>query len=267
MGFGALAVKSGGGSEPKFMKLSKRSKKTVIHCYIVMVLAFGMVLAGCTDRESEFLAEIRETETPVPDENPESGTEASGNSEKKDSQSGETGDSGGKRSGRSEADSSDREEAQEKPAEIYVDVCGAVGKPGVFRLKEGSRVFQAIEAAGGYLPEAAQGYINRAEILRDGQRIYVPTKEEADNNGLPGLLQGEGAVTTGNTSPGDGRVNINLAGEEELTTLTGIGAARAKAIIAYREANGPFAAIEDIMKVEGIKDGTFAKIKDEIIVG
>ena len=82
MGFGALAVKSGGGSEPKFMKLSKRSKKTVIHCYIVMVLAFGMVLAGCTDRESEFLAEIRETETPVPDENPESGTEASGNSER-----------------------------------------------------------------------------------------------------------------------------------------------------------------------------------------
>ena len=74
-------------------------------------------------------------------------------------------------------------------------------------------------------------------------------------------------MKTGNTSSGDGRVNINLAGEEELTTLTGIGATRAKAIIAYREANGPFSAVEDIMKVEGIKAGTFAKIKDEIIVG
>lgn len=234
MGFGALATKSGGGSGPKFMKLLKRSKKTVIYCYIVIVLIFGMVWTGCTGREAEFIAEIRETEVSESDESENLQPEA---------------------------------EEQEKPAEIYVDVSGAVAKPGVFCLEEGSRVFQAIEAAGGYLPEAAGECINRAEILGDGQQIYVPTKEEADNNGNPGHQQGEGAVKTGNTSSGDGRVNINLAGEEELTTLTGIGATRAKAIIAYREANGPFSAVEDIMKVEGIKAGTFAKIKDEIIVG
>lgn len=65
----------------------------------------------------------------------------------------------------------------------------------------------------------------------------------------------------------DNRININTADEAQLTTLTGIGATRAQAIIAYREENGPFAAIEDIMNVQGIKEGTFAKIKDEIVVG
>lgn len=249
------------------MKLSRISKKTVIHCYIVIALTLGMFLTGCTGRESEFIAEIRETEASGEDEfeNPE--PQAAEISEKKGSESGDEGDSESKKSGESKTDFSNSEETQEKPAKIYVDVCGAVAKPGVFCLEEGSRVFQAIEAAGGYLPEAAQRYINRAEILGDGQQIYVPTKEEAENNGVPGLWQGEEAVTTGNTSPGDSRVNINSAGEEELTTLTGIGATRAKAIISYREANGPFSAIEDIMKVEGIKEGTFAKIKDEIIVG
>ena len=65
----------------------------------------------------------------------------------------------------------------------------------------------------------------------------------------------------------DNRININIADEAQLTTLTGIGATRTQAIIAYREENGPFAAIEDIMNVQGIKEGTFAKIKDEIVVG
>ena len=163
---------------------------------------------------------------------------------------------------------------------IYVDVCGAVANPGVFQLAAGSRVFQAIEAAGGYLPEAALTCVNRAGVLTDGQQLYILTQEEMERQGLdPAEMakasdgQMNGSAGTGqNTGVAtqvqqDNRININTADEAQLTTLTGIGATRAQAIIAYREENGPFAAIEDIMNVQGIKEGTFAKIKDEIVVG
>ena len=156
-----------------------------------------------------------------------------------------------------------------EPEMIFVDVCGAVMNPGVYELDGSSRVFQAIEAAGGFLPEAAQTCVNQAGILADGQQLYILTQEEMEQQDLkPGET-----VTAQNNPSGtdlnrqDSRVNINTADESQLTTLTGIGATRAKAIIAYREENGPFAAIEDIMNVQGIKEGTFAKIKDEIVVG
>ena len=163
---------------------------------------------------------------------------------------------------------------------IYVDVCGAVANPGVFQLAAGSRVFQAIEAAGGYLPEAALTCVNRAGVLTDGQQLYILTQEEMERQGLdPAEMAGasdgqmNGSAGTGQNTgiaaqaQQDNRININTADETQLTTLTGIGATRAQAIIAYREENGPFAAIEDIMNVQGIKEGTFAKIKDEIVVG
>ena len=163
---------------------------------------------------------------------------------------------------------------------IYVDVCGAVANPGVFQLAAGSRVFQAIEAAGGYLPEAVQNCVNRAGVLTDGQQLYILTQEEMEQQGLdPAEMAGasdgqmNGSAGTGQNTgiadqaQQDNRININTADETQLTTLTGIGATRAQAIIAYRQENGPFAAIEDIMNVQGIKEGTFAKIKDEIVVG
>ena len=172
---------------------------------------------------------------------------------------------------------SDKEMQQ---AMIYVDVCGAVANPGVFQLAAGSRVFQAIEAAGGYLPEAALTCVNRAGVLTDGQQLYILTQEEMERQGLdPAEMAGasdgqmNGSAGTGQNTgmtaqvQQDNRININTADEAQLTTLTGIGATRAQAIIAYREENGPFAAIEDIMNVQGIKEGTFAKIKDEIVVG
>lgn len=165
-------------------------------------------------------------------------------------------------------------------AMIYVDVCGAVANPGVFQLAAGSRVFQAIEAAGGYLPEAALTCVNRAGVLTDGQQLYILTQEEMERQGLDPVEMAKASDGQMNGSAGtgqntgmtaqvqqDNRININTADEAQLTTLTGIGATRAQAIIAYREENGPFAAIEDIMNVQGIKEGTFAKIKDEIVVG
>lgn len=146
----------------------------------------------------------------------------------------------------------------------------------MFQFEEGSRVFQAIEAAGGFLPEAAQTCVNRAGILTDGEQLYILTREEQTQMNLKpgqsadgtGQIQetAEGTVT-GEGLEQNGKVNINTADESGLTTLSGIGDTRAKAIIAYREENGPFATIEDIMNVSGIKEGTFEKIKDDIVVG
>lgn len=168
----------------------------------------------------------------------------------------------------SAAKSQDSSERELSP-KIYVDVCGAVVSPGVYELDADSRVFQAIEAAGGFLPEAAGDYVNRAESMRDGQKIYVPTKEEAEKkaSGNPGAVPGEGLPgSLSESGTQDAKVNLNTADENQLTTLTGIGATRAKAIIAYRTEHGPFAAAEEIMNVEGIKEGTFSKIKDKIVV-
>lgn len=135
---------------------------------------------------------------------------------------------------------------------LFVDVRGAVENPGVYELSPGSRVFSAIEAAGGLLPEAEERFVNQAALLSDGQQIYIPVKGE------------EVPVTA--SPEDDGRVNINTADVGELTTLPGIGESRASDIIAYRESCGGFSAIEDIMQVSGIKDALFQKIKDKIKV-
>ncbi len=157
------------------------------------------------------------------------------------------------------------------PAEIYVDVCGAVAEPGVYRLDADSRVFHAIKAAGGFLPEAAGEYINQAEKVEDGQQIYIPTREEVKNrpsyqNPLEKSLSDEEAKKQGSEAGTSGKVNLNTADEDALTTLTGIGASKAQAILAYREEHGGFSAIEEILNVPGIKEGTFVKIKDNIAV-
>lgn len=160
---------------------------------------------------------------------------------------------------------------QPEKAEIYVDVCGAVASPGVICLSQGSRVFQAIEAAGGFLPEAARKYVNCAQSLTDGEKIYIPTEEEAGEWELPQEIFGQKTEDqiSRELSSGESRenkVDLNTADENQLCTLSGIGLSKAKAIIAYREQNGPFGAVEELMNVEGIKEGTFSKIKDQIVV-
>ncbi len=145
----------------------------------------------------------------------------------------------------------------EVPDEIYVYVCGAVEKPGVYKLDTGSRVFEAVEKAGGLNREAAEDAVNQALALADGDEIRIPTKEEAE--------KAENVRPAGtDTEAEDGRVNINTASASELTGISGIGKTRAEAIISYRENNGAFAGIEDIKKVPGIKDGLFNKIKEKI---
>lgn len=158
-----------------------------------------------------------------------------------------------------------------KPEEIYVDVCGAVARPGVYRLKAGSRVFQAVELAGGLLPEAAGAYVNQAVALTDGQQIYIPTRTEAADLPKPGSGSGKAgekeASARGNAGTvEEGKINLNTADLTALMTLTGIGESKAKAILAYREEHGRFSSIEEICNVQGIKEGTFGRIRDQISI-
>jgi len=143
---------------------------------------------------------------------------------------------------------------------IVVYVCGEVNAPGVYELPDGSRLYQAVEAAGGMNDTAAGTYLNQAETLTDGQSIYVPSAEEAAEwqNGAGGMPGAGNADST--------KVNINTAAADELMTLSGIGEAKARSIIEYRETNGRFQQIEDIKNIPGIKDGVFEKIRDQITV-
>lgn len=171
-------------------------------------------------------------------------------------------------------------EVTKEPEVIYVDVSGAVVSPGVYRLEAGSRVFQAIEAAGGCTSEASAVWLNQAAGLSDGQKVYVPTAQEAEaagestadgagfwgEAGIQPSVTDQDPGTAGEISSGDGKVNINTADKEQLTTLPGVGSSKAEAILAYRQEQGGFSSIDEIMNVEGIKEGVFAKIKDKISV-
>lgn len=152
-------------------------------------------------------------------------------------------------------------EAGDSPEEtsvIWVYVCGAVHAPGVYELEAHSRVYEAIEAAGGMTETAAFSYLNQAEQLSDGQKIYVPSEEE--------VSQGQSNEAKEQSAGDDGRVDINTATKEELMSLNGIGEVRAEAIIHYREKQGGFSSIEELKEVEGIKEGVFNKLKDRIKV-
>ena len=110
--------------------------------------------------------------------------------------------------------------------------------------------------------------MNQARKVVDGERIYVPTKEELADGTFEDIAAADGVVEEpgGSDNGVQGKININTAGLEELKTLSGIGDAKAQSIIRYREENGAFQNIEDVMEVEGIKEGVFNKIKDEITV-
>lgn len=151
------------------------------------------------------------------------------------------------------------------PETLYVHVCGAVNAPGVYELKTDARIYEALEAAGGMTEDAAADWINQAEALSDGERIYVPTQEEAEESAQS--VSGRWADPNGNAGGSvSDKININTAAKEELMTLSGIGASKAESILKYRQEHGNFQNIEDLKKIERIKDGVFNKIKDDITV-
>lgn len=141
---------------------------------------------------------------------------------------------------------------------VPVYVCGAVVKPGVYYVETDSLKVDALDMAGGLLEDGALDYVNLAEAITEGEKIYFPYKDEV--TGGMDLMQGE------SDQESNGKVNINMATKEELMTLPGIGESKAEAIIRYREDNGPFRDIQDITNISGIKEGVYNNIKEHIIV-
>lgn len=155
----------------------------------------------------------------------------------------------------------------EEPKTIFVYVCGAVVLPGVYPIPEGSRVCDLFQKAGGLTEDAAGDYWNQARVLTDGEMIYVPTEEEAEERSRE---EWDSAANSGNAKDTSGeenkKVNINTASKEELMTLPGIGESKALAILSYRKEKGGFSSIEDLKDIPGIKDGVFSKIKDYLTI-
>lgn len=156
-------------------------------------------------------------------------------------------------------DTEEKADGEEAPLLVYV--CGEVKTPGVYEVPAGARVCDAVEAAGGFTEKASRDYWNLADMLTDGQMISFPTEEEAAERQKYDTDQPE---TRKNADAG--KININIADVGQLQQLSGIGQTRAEAIVAYRDEHGAFAKVEDIMKVSGIKDALFEKMRDDITV-
>lgn len=133
---------------------------------------------------------------------------------------------------------------------IYVHICGYVASPGVYQVEEGTRLYNVIELAGGVTAEGCVETLELARFVKDEETIYVPSVDEAVSMKMSG-----GSL-----------VNINKADKELLMTLPGIGESKAETIISFRNENGDFSCIEDIMNIPGIKEAAFSKIKDYICV-
>ncbi len=301
-----------------------KRKAAVILSLCMAVSGVSLVLGGCTRREQLVLetadmadesrggepgmsgrssdGEAAGTDSGRGQEQPESGQQAGQGQAQTgigqqpgQGQSGTAGDEAAK-AGQygADADGSAQTVGGEQPADstvIWVHVCGAVRKAGVYELPAGSRVYEAVQEAGGFAADADESYVNQAQRLCDGAKLVIPTVEQVEEAagdsrteaGRIGIVEqagvqeagyGVSAAGTGDsdgrTDPvsvsADGRININTAPEAQLCEIPGIGATRAAAIAAYRQEHGGFSSIEEIMNVSGIKEGTYAKIKDRITV-
>lgn len=154
------------------------------------------------------------------------------------------------------------EETENSDETVYVDVCGQVKVPGVYALEKDSRVYEAVEKAGGFTEKASAVGLNQAAKVSDGQQIYVPSQEEAEKPDFVNSTENSDSAA-GKTQ---GKVNLNTASKEELMTLSGIGEVKADAILRYRSEKGRFQSVEEVKSIEGIKEGVYQKIKDQITV-
>lgn len=148
-----------------------------------------------------------------------------------------------------------RRKTARKIGAVVLYVCGAVENPGVYELPENSRVYEAVAMAGGMTENAGMEAVNQAEFVMDGQMLRIPTMEEMT-----------AAQEESGSNVEDGLLDINRASVADFMTLPGIGQSKAEALFQYREAHGRFSSVEEIMNVDGIKEGVFNKIKDSIKV-
>ncbi|MDO4444346.1 MAG: helix-hairpin-helix domain-containing protein [Bacillota bacterium] len=241
---------------------------------MVLLLAGLAVFSGCSDSVSVFKAGEEEVAADSQSQKTEVGADTQSQGIE------ESAEQSQKTDVTEELQKKDAEGNEEKLPEkeavreqtIFVDVCGAVNAPGVYQLPAGSRIFQAVDLAGGFREDAALELVNQAEALNDGQQIRIFTQEEARQQAETGAALDNSQMTnqetdiSGENNSSAELVNLNRADKSALMTLTGIGETRAEAILAYRETHGGFSAVEELMQVEGIKEKTYEKLKDKITV-
>jgi competence protein ComEA len=156
-------------------------------------------------------------------------------------------------------------ETNKKQTKLYVHICGAVMKPGVYKVNNGDRLIDLIDLAGGLSKNAAGDYVNQAQGVTDGQRIYIPTEEEVKELTASEYIAGDQSVQDETEDTGT-LININEADAKELMNLPGIGQAKADSIIEYRKSVGKFKTIEELMNIPGIKEGLFHHISSYVTV-
>lgn len=204
---------------------------------VCLITACALLCCGCGDKGTAILIGETKESADVPAEGEQEASRASG-------QAGTA--------AQSAASGENASEAQDTTIRVYV--CGAVANPGVVEIPQGSRVEDALKAAGGFAADAGREAVNLADWVSDGQKVYFPREGEAAEE------------SAAQSQAASGLVNINTADAAQLCTLPGIGESRARDIISYREANGSFESCEDIMKVPGIKTAAYEKIRDKITV-
>ncbi|MDE6363973.1 MAG: helix-hairpin-helix domain-containing protein [Lachnospiraceae bacterium] len=230
-------------------KKKQNSKKYLcVVCVLIFALLDPVLLCGCASTRDEVALELAEPESTVS----KSMTQMS------------------------EIEADTKTQMQEiempiaiesAPRQVYIYLCGAVALPGVYCLAEGSRLYEAVELAGGLTQEADENCLNMARQITDGEQIVILTLDEAASLKEAGAYKYPTEAAAQASTPQEaGLVNINTATVPELTSVSGIGESRAKAIVDYREKYGRFGSIEDIKNVDGIKDGLFSKIKDKITI-
>lgn len=231
-----------------------------------LLAAVLAALSGCGREQAVVLETVPAGEAGEETEDPGSGPGADKETEERAGEG-----EGGRETGAEDSP------ATAAPETLQVHVCGAVNAPGVYRLPAGSRVFEAVEAAGGMAPEAAADYLNLADEVFDGAKVRVPFLSELSEGEACGP-SGSFGVTGGREEAGpddgaggtaaerDGLVDLNHADKETLMSLPGIGEAKAEAILSWREEQGPFEKPEDIMRIPGIKEAAYAKLRDKITV-
>lgn len=151
------------------------------------------------------------------------------------------------------------DQKKEESADIVVHIVGEVNRPSIVRLPKGSRLYEAIEKAGGFTEQAESEKINLAQVLVDGCQYVVPKSGEEMI-----IHKNDGTQRSGQVSENDGKVNINTATKEELMQLNGIGEVLAQRIIKHRDKVGGFKQISDLLQVEGIGESKYQSIKEDI---
>ena len=266
---------------------TKRIVRRTMRVFALFMCSIS-ILCGCTRKEQLVLETDGVTQGTQYEASDVQDREVSGLQEGETSES--QADKTAAGSGAADIDALSKVQEQTQPDQvslpIYVHVCGAVKNPGVYELDAGSRVYEAIEEAGGFTEDADASYVNQAQRMTDGAKLIIPTIEQTESMSasdfaeMLGIIEAEGTEQAGSgqedsagvgtasdrSAVSDGKININTASEAELCNIPGIGETRAAAIVAYRQEIGGFTSIEDIMNVSGIKQGTYDKIKDRIKV-